>query len=251
MIDVDGNLVTNESILAETTGDYECLISVTDGIESMERSEGVFVDSQLSSMQFSGNGYVQNVDAFIPTGDWTISFWIYVDSSLFGNENTSMGIVQQWNEEIESKNNALQIHYIWSSDSASIEVENGGSTLTGSLPATTSQWVHVVVKKESNVKSIYIDGAWKSEDSSALDVTDDSEIRLGYANQTYFEGSFVSFYIWDEALSVDLIEKYTATPFSLPDLLASGVQQVIDRSTIIPYEIIDNVSLTTVSPFRQ
>ena len=53
--------------------------------------------------------------------------------------------------EMENQNNALQIHYVWNSGSASIEVENGGSTLTGSLPVTTSQWVHVVVKKESNI----------------------------------------------------------------------------------------------------
>ena len=163
-----------------------------------------------------------------------------------------MGIFQQWNEETENENNALQIHYVWNSGSASIEVENGGSTLVGSLPTATSQWVHVVIKRESDIKSLYIDGAWTAEDSSALDVTDNSEIRLGYANQTYFDGSLSQFYIWDEALSVDLIGEVYNNSISTSPILAytSGTQQVIDRSgNNFHGEIINDVSLTTASPF--
>ena len=52
MTDVDGVPLSDESIIAEIMGEYECLISVSDGVESLERSEGVVVDSQLSSMQF-------------------------------------------------------------------------------------------------------------------------------------------------------------------------------------------------------
>ena len=91
---------------------------------------------------------------------------------------------------------------------------NGGSTFVGSLPTATSQWIHGSLKKKQ-YKVVYIDGAWKAEDSSALDVTDNSEIRLGYANQTYFDGSLSQFYIWDEALSVDLIEVYNNFPLTM------------------------------------
>ena len=51
----------------------------------------------------------------IPSGDWTLSFWTFVDTSTFGEDDRILGLVNQWDED-DANIEGLQINYVWENE---------------------------------------------------------------------------------------------------------------------------------------
>jgi len=174
------------------------------------------VETRGSALNLDGTGYAEvehNTDFDFGTGDFTLSCWAqykFVDTGsgwnvIISNGNMSSSVSSRggFNLGSDSTNFAIRL-----SDSTFLETIYIGSQLV------EGQWYHIVVSREGNSLTTYIDTADNTSTINTINVTKNQVMNIGVdtTSSRHYKGLIDDVQIYDRPLTSDEVEQnYNAT----------------------------------------
>ena len=183
-----------------------------------------------ASIYFDGNGdYLTVTDSVVAlgTGQFTIEFWMYAQSTATNEAMMACGN--------PSTSNSWQI-----SGGSTLTVSLGTSSVASTTFPSLNTWHHVAVTRDSsNTVRLFLNGTSVGSATNTADLTA-SNLKIG-ANRAiseYFDGYL------DDIRITKGVARYTA------DFTAPTAELPVNTTTTIPYSIdkLDDVDTSAVAP---
>lgn len=166
--ELSGSTAINLQGASIRDGGYSNIIlDDVDGPVAGERSpEWAGADDEWCDV-YSSNGFSGLVDVFNPDGDWTVSLWMKVDTSITIGLRGLFNISKNVLNEIHVRTDVFtpnRLTFIYSAGGVTV------SKLVSSVDATT--WRHIAMVREGDTLKVYLDGVQQGSALTGLGVFD-------------------------------------------------------------------------------
>jgi len=158
---------------------------------------------------------------------WSFSTWLYYSS----NSGFDCFFSSGWPIQMYVNNNYIKVYY--SSVDGTNSYLPGANSFNSSNPLSANTWYHVVVTRDGNNNSMYINGALDATSTTTGNIANSSEnSRIGSwnGNDFYWEGKIDKVGIWNTAISAQEVQNLN-TNYSWDNGVTDGIAFVPTATT--------------------
>ncbi len=158
---------------------------------------------------------------------WSFSTWLYYSS----NSGFDCFFSSGWPIQMYVNNNYIKVYY--SSVDGTNSYLPGANSFNSSTPLSANTWYHVVVTRDGNNNSMYINGALDATSTTTGNIANSSEnSRIGSwnGNDFYWEGKIDKVGIWNTAISAQEVQNLN-TNYSWDNGVTDGIAFVPTATT--------------------